>query len=177
MSWIGTVTMPVVHALVALFKPKPKEVFIPDFLSNPWANLMFDVAELEIKNMSQNAKIDLCTFGIAVECMKNGAVAYRQNWKPNFLIFRQVPSTVPHDIIPRMTSLPLAVKSILVARNKDVTYRHQFACLSDMNVIEAYIPTIADMEATDWVVPDYFHAMESEPIVAGETVGTAKPLE
>jgi Protein of unknown function (DUF2829) len=129
------------------------------------------------QTMNDTNILNPTTFGGAVAAMKNGAAVYRQNWAPDFLIFRQVPSTVPADIIPRMTSLPETVKVIARRRNRDLTYRHQFACLSGDNTVEAYVPTIADIEANDWIVLGSEMGAGPEPIVAGETVGTAKPLE
>jgi len=124
---------------------------------------------------------DKHSFGSAVDAMKQGCIAYRQHWRGE-LIFRQVPSKVPADIVPRMTSLPAKVKEIMAHRNKDLHYHHQIAQLNVDCTVEAYTPSVADMEAEDWIVEPafvepYVSMVKVEEPTARETVGTATPLE
>lgn len=125
--------------------------------------------------------IENSNFATAVEVMKQGGIAYREGWNGDF-IFRQVPSLVPADIIPKMTSLPNKVKEITLCRNKDLRYRHQFARVSTTNDVEAYSPSVADVEAEDWVVEPAepyvgWNKLQEKEATAGDTVGTATPLE
>ncbi len=107
------------------------------------------------------------TFGQAIAALKEGQIARREGWTA--FIFRQVPSEVPADTIPRMTSLPPAVKAKLIATGKPITYQNQIAIVCPDNSIHGWQPTIADTLATDWET-------EGEHVVAGETVGTARAL-
>jgi hypothetical protein len=50
-------------------------------------------------------------FGQAVEALKEGKMASRDGWNGKGLfVFMQVPSTIQEEIVPKMQSLPQAVK-------------------------------------------------------------------
>lgn len=110
------------------------------------------------------------TFGQVITALEQGKIVSREGWNGNgMFVFRQVPSEVPAEIIPRMTSLPEAVKAVLVERGGRITYQNQFALVKPDNSIHGWVPSSADCLATDWRIHGEF-------AVAGETVGTAKPL-
>jgi hypothetical protein len=110
------------------------------------------------------------TFGHAVEAMKQGKIVSREGWNgKDMFVFMQVPSEVPAAIIPKMTSLPQAVKDVLVATGVDITYQNQFALVKPDNSIHGWQPSGSDALATDWCI-------HGTHVVAGETVGTATPL-
>lgn len=111
------------------------------------------------------------TFGDVIVALKQGRIAYRLDWDSCF-IFRQVPSTVPNHIIQKMTSLPPAVKKLFVDGG-DLTYRDQIALVMDGGDVVGYTPSVEDCFAEDWCI-DYD---EEEPVEAGETVGTAIPIQ
>lgn len=124
------------------------------------------------------------SFGTAVLAMQAGCMVRRQSWNGDFFVFRQVPSKVPHDVIPKMTSLPAKVKEVLMTRHRDLHYHHQFAVVDSLSNIQSFIPTVDDMEAHDWITEPAFISMEAyqndnkiEIPTARETVGTAIPLE
>lgn len=111
------------------------------------------------------------TFGQAVEALKQGSIVSREGWNgKNLFVFRQVPSEVPAEIIPKMTSLPQAVKDVLVKSGAPITYQNQFCIVYPDNSIHGWQPSGSDALATDW-------CLHSSHVVAGETVGTASPLE
>lgn len=110
------------------------------------------------------------TFGQAVEAMKQGKIASREGWNGKGLfVFMQVPSEVPVAIIPKMTSLPAAVKEAVLAREHPLRYRNQFAIVYPDNSVNGWAPSSSDALAADWVI-------HGEYVVAGETVGTATPI-
>ena len=110
------------------------------------------------------------TFGQAVEALKQGKIVSREGWNgKNLFVFRQVPSEVPFDIIPRMTSLPQAVKDVFIKSGASITYQNQFCIVYPDNSIHGWQPSGSDALATDWCI-------HSEYVIAGETVGTATPL-
>jgi hypothetical protein len=144
-----------------------------------WATSQFVhlIQSIPVKTMEKSSAFN--NFGAVVYALKRGGIAWRASWdkdKGEF-IFRQVPSEVPEAIIPKMTSLPPAVKEILVSRQTPARYSNQWAQVSGNNDIRAYTPTVADVEAEDWVIEGFEVEPAAEPIVAGDTVGTAKPLE
>lgn len=109
-------------------------------------------------------------FGQVVAALEQGKIVSRESWADRGMFaFRQVPSLVPADVIPRMTSLPQAVKDFFVATGKAITYQNQFCIVHADNSIHGWQPTAADALATDWRIHD-------EHVVAGDTVGAATPL-
>lgn len=110
------------------------------------------------------------TFGQALEALRQGGIVSRAEWMASGVIFRQVPSMVPADIIPRMTSLPPAVKAMAASRNLPLRYQNQFAVLTPYNDVRSWSPSIEDIEATDWII-------DPPHVIASDTVGTATPLE
>jgi hypothetical protein len=112
------------------------------------------------------------TFGQAIEAMKEGLPVSRSKWYSagGGFVFRQVPSLVPAEIIPRMTSLPEAVKELVLTRGIPMQYENQFAFVDSLNRACSWAPTVEDALATDWFV-------RQTHVTASETVGTATPLE
>lgn len=110
------------------------------------------------------------TFGQAIEALKEGKIVSRAGWNGKGLfVFRQVPSSVPAEIIPKMTSLPRAVKDVLVKSGAPITYQNQFCIVYPDSSLHGWQPSGSDALATDWEI-------HGEHVVAGETVGTATPL-
>ena len=110
------------------------------------------------------------TFGQAIEALKEGKMVSREGWNgKGMFVFRQVPSQVPADIIPKMTSLPASVKEVLAKRGTSITYQNQFCIVNPDSSLHGWQPSGSDTMATDWCI----HA---EHVIAGETVGTATPL-
>jgi hypothetical protein len=110
------------------------------------------------------------TFGQALEALKQGKIVSRAGWNGNgMFIFRQVPSEVPVDVIPKMTSLPPAVKEVLAGRGLPLRYQNQLAIVYPDNNIYGWVASPSDCLESDWCIHEPF-------AVAGETVGTATPL-
>jgi len=108
--------------------------------------------------------------GQAVAAASQGKIISREGWNgQGMFVFQQVPSLVPEAIIPKMTSLPEAVKTVLIGRGGHITYQNQFALVKPDNSIHGWTPSSADTLATDWCIHGEF-------AVAGDTVGTASPL-
>lgn len=110
------------------------------------------------------------TFGQAVDALHQGKMVSREGWNgKDLFVFRQVPSEVPEQIIPKMTSLPEAVKTKVVSRNLPLRYQNQLAIVYPDNNVHGWTPSPSDALANDWCI--------HEPhVVAGETVGTAAPI-
>jgi len=89
-------------------------------------------------------------FRLAIEALKDGKMVSRQQWDRKF-IFVQVPATISKDVIPKMTSLPEAVKSEFTKRGGSIYYMNQIAVVNADNIIQAWNPTIAELLAVDWV--------------------------
>lgn len=113
-------------------------------------------------------KTDNHTFGQAIEAAKQGKLISR-GASPGTVIFMQVPSQVPADIIPRMTSLPTSVKELARLRGVPLQYADQFAAIDEQNYIKGWTPSTSDLTAQDWVITHH--------VEASDTVGTATPLK
>lgn len=102
------------------------------------------------------------TFGQAVQAMKDGKRVARSGWNGKGLfVFMQVPSEIGKDIVPKMQSLPQAVKDEFERRFNSseaqidaIYYNNQMAIVNPSNLICGWAPSSSDALATDWVVLD-----------------------
>lgn len=95
----------------------------------------------------------MTTFGDAVQALKEGKRVAREGWNGKGLfVFRQVPSEIPADFIPKMQSLPESVKDELSRRGGGIRYSSQFALVKPDNTINGWAPSASDVEAEDWVI-------------------------
>jgi hypothetical protein len=112
------------------------------------------------------------TFGQAIDAMKQGKIVSREGWNgKGMFVFMQVPSEVPVEIIPKMTSLPQAVKDKVLERRSPLRYQNQYVIVYPDNNIFGWSASPSDYSADDWCI----HGTEFA--IAGETVGTAIPLK
>lgn len=98
-------------------------------------------------------------FGEAVEALQKGEMVQRKSWAEGTFVFRQVPSSIPLETIPKMQSLPEKVKEEFVRRStitawqvSGIYYSNQLAIVDISNLIQGYSPSAADALAEDWVV-------------------------
>lgn len=99
-------------------------------------------------------------FGEAIEALKNGEKLTRSGWNGKGLfIFRQVPSEIKREIVPKMQSLPQSVKDEFERKFNDpneqidaIYYNDQIAMVGKSNVITGWSPSVADCFAEDWIV-------------------------
>ncbi|MEH0154010.1 MW1434 family type I TA system toxin [Limibacter armeniacum] len=93
-----------------------------------------------------------------IEALKEGKMLRRPLWEKDFFIFRQVPSEIPQEIVPKMTSLPQPVKDEFVRRFNDldnhqinsISYNDQIAHVGFSNLITGYNFSVEDTFAEDW---------------------------
>ena len=111
------------------------------------------------------------TFGQAIDAMKQGKMVSREGWSSKGLfVFMQVPSEVPAEIIPKMTSLPAAVKAEVIKRGQPLRYQNQFAIVHTDNAVCGWVASPNECLETDWCIHEPY-------AMASETVGTATPLQ
>ena len=111
----------------------------------------------------------LLNFGEAIKALNEGRRVQRLGWNGKGLfIFRQVPSQVHIDMVPKMTSLPQSVKDEFIRRKKETTsdagnaphnhtpirYQNQIAMVYPDNNIYSWAPSVNDAFANDWVILD-----------------------
>lgn len=98
-------------------------------------------------------------FGDAVKLLKDGQPLRRSIWPKGFFVFRQVPAEIKKDIVPKMQSLPNAVKDVFIKRFNDpknqidaIYYNNQLAHVGLSNLITGWQPSIEDVMAVDWEI-------------------------
>jgi hypothetical protein len=67
-------------------------------------------------------------------------------------VFKQIPTVISQDIIPKMQSVPQMVKMIMRNRSQPLTYRNQYAIVNDRGEVDSWAPSVEDLFAEDWIV-------------------------
>jgi hypothetical protein len=117
------------------------------------------------------------TFQFALDAARTGSLISREGWNGKGLfVFVQVPSEVPAEIVPKMSSLPNAAKALLVGRGGPIRYRNQAAIIHTDNTIESWSPSLSDTMATDWIIHTTGNPGDFTAAPVAETAGTATPL-
>ena len=102
------------------------------------------------------------TFGHAIVALKQGKRVQRAGWNgKGMFIFMQVPSQVPAEIIPKMTSLPQSVKDEFARREQEnsiahenIQYQNQIAMVYPDNNIYGWVASPSDVLEEDWIILD-----------------------
>lgn len=97
-------------------------------------------------------------FGEAIEALNQGKMVSRSGWNgKGMFVFKQVPATIGREIVPKMTSLPQAVKDEFERRFNDpaeqidaIYYDNQLALVNTSNLINGWAPSVSDSLAEDW---------------------------
>lgn len=96
-------------------------------------------------------------FSDVIKCLKNGGSASRSSWSENKEIIMQISQCITKEIVPRMTSLPVCIKTkISTIGSGEISYHHQVLIITftDDEKTPAsatyYIPTWEDIMAEDW---------------------------
>jgi len=104
----------------------------------------------------------LVSFGKAIQALKQGRRVQREGWNGKGLfIFEQVPSQVPSNIVPKMTSLPQSVKDEFQRRletqegnDGTLKYQNQLAMVYPDNNIYGWVASPSDVLENDWIILD-----------------------
>lgn len=99
-------------------------------------------------------------FGEAIQALEEGKLVSRSGWNGKGLfVFMQVPATIGMDIVPKMQSLPPAVKEEFARRSESgdsnlqsICYYNQLALVSPNNMISGWSPSTSDALAIDWTL-------------------------
>jgi len=95
------------------------------------------------------------TWAHAKEAIDKGLMVSREGWwaDKRYSVFKQIPVTIPIEVVPNMQSLPPSVKDLVLDRTmKSISYQDQIALIDDVNVIRAFNPSIEDLNAEDWYI-------------------------
>jgi hypothetical protein len=98
------------------------------FLPGAQANTFYDVRKRHGKN-TKNKLLKIKTmekFSKVIECLKNGGSARRLAWNENNEIVMQIPQCIDKTIVPKMTSLPAGIKSMIgTVGSGEISYHDQ----------------------------------------------------
>ncbi len=91
-------------------------------------------------------------FAEIIDRLNNGEILAREAWAGGTCIVKQIPQTVPAEVVPRMTSLPEAAKKMLTGT---VSYHDQVLIMRVGNwgaeaYATSYLPSWEDIFADDW---------------------------
>lgn len=96
-------------------------------------------------------------FSAVIECLKKGGYASRSTWHDNQEIVMQIPQCIAKDVVPKMTSLPEAIKpKISTVGSGEISYHDQVIMITftddEKTPVSAtyYIPSWEDILAEDW---------------------------
>ncbi len=128
---------------------------------------------MEQANETVGTAKQLVSFGEAVAAMKQGKRVQRKGWNgKGMFIFEQVPSSVDISIVPKMTSLPQAVKDEFLRRHEEwqntkntelknfrrhavsIQYQNQIAMVYPDNNIYGWVASPSDVLENDWIILD-----------------------
>ncbi len=95
-------------------------------------------------------------FSTALDQLQQGNAVTRASWTSGTFVFMQVPSTVPAEIVPKMTSLPPQIKALFAERIEagltSIHYEDELAIVDPGSTIRGYTPSVSDVLALDWEV-------------------------
>ena len=118
------------------------------------------------QNVASNGTVgtgkQLVSFGNAIQALRDGKRVQRSGWNgKDLFVFMQVPSEVPAEFVPRMSSLPKSVKAEFKRRFEDESaqidalyYNDQLALVNPSNLISGWAPSTNDALANDWIILD-----------------------
>lgn len=98
-------------------------------------------------------------FSKAKILLDEGKMVRRSEWFfADTFVFRQVPSVIPKEVVPKMQSLPDLVKQEFQRRFDSpsmqvsgISYSNQYALVNGSNLIVGYSPSVSDIQAEDWM--------------------------
>jgi hypothetical protein len=102
----------------------------------------------------------MAKFKKVIQALNDGKRVRRSSWhQDKRFIFRQVPSEIPKEVVPKMQSLPQTVKDFFLKTFEEeqidaIYYSDQLALVGLSNSITSYSPTVADSFASDWEILD-----------------------
>jgi len=93
------------------------------------------------------------TFGEAIEHMRDGGYVRREGWNgTGMYAFKQVPSKVPANIVPKMSSLPQSVKDRMQLEGVSPDYQNQMVIVKPDGSIDNWVASSSDTFALDWIL-------------------------
>ena len=94
-------------------------------------------------------------YGQAIEALKEGQRIAREGWNGKGLfVYKQIPAEIGLHIIPKMQSVPQAVKDVMVKTGTTLNYTNQMAIVNANGRVDSWVASSSDTFAEDWVILD-----------------------
>lgn len=91
-------------------------------------------------------------FSSAITLLEKGFAIRRAGWNgKGLIVFKQVPAKINSDIIPKMQSLPVEAKRLILESAQHIDYTSQ--CLiynQQTGRADSWVPSISDVFSKDW---------------------------
>jgi hypothetical protein len=94
------------------------------------------------------------TYGAALEAAKDGKRISREGWNgKGMFVFQRPGDTLAADFIPKVKSLPEAVKAFLAEQGRDIEFL-PYLCMwsATGEVVNGWLASQTDMLSSDWCV-------------------------
>ena len=95
-------------------------------------------------------------FSEIIKALEQGKVVRRAGWNgKSIVVFKQVPAQIEASIIPKIQSLPVDAKEVILRTAGHINYASQ--CLIYNTVTgraDSWVPSISDVFADDWSIID-----------------------
>jgi len=101
----------------------------------------------------QSGKFKSLNYGEAIQALNEGKLLSRKGWNgKGMFIFKQIPSEIGLDTIPKMTSIPQSVKDIILKRGVTLKYSNQLAIVHQDGSVNGWVASVSDTLAEDWEI-------------------------
>lgn len=98
------------------------------------------------------------TFGEILKELQQGRVVRREIYRPELVVFMQIPAYIDNERTWNMQSLPTDMKVLLKQHKTHIHYIDQFIMYDFDNYTASYMVFDGeDVNATDWEVVDAFN--------------------
>lgn len=92
-------------------------------------------------------------YGQAIEALKEGKLLARKGWNgKDMFVFKQIPTEIGLDIIPKMQSVPQAAKDIMIKTKTTLKYTNQLVIVQTDGRVDSWVASASDTFAEDWFI-------------------------
>lgn len=107
-----------------------------------------------LKNNDSDIVLTSMNFGMTITALILGHAVRRKGWNgKNIYVVKQVPQSIPSDVIPKMNSLPQSAKDKILAGIGHIDYMSQCLIINEITGrADSWVPSISDVFADDWEI-------------------------
>lgn len=92
-------------------------------------------------------------YGQALQALSEGKIVAREGWNAKgIFVFKQIPAEIGLDIIPKMQSVPQAVKDRMIKTNTTLKHTNQMGLVQPNGRVDSWVASSSDTFANDWYI-------------------------